>query len=189
MSSGHSIEDTAEDATLVDALAEVLTAVPQAGGTPAGRNRLLAELRRRPHRLVRFANDVAQLADISRDAAETLLEALDDDGLWESGLLPGVEAFWVRGGPATRNAIRGFVRVASGQTFPEHEHLGAETVLVMQGIVEDSRGAAWYPGDIVTADAGTRHGFRAREGGVDVLIFSVVRTGIKVGDVVIPARD
>jgi quercetin dioxygenase-like cupin family protein len=190
MSPVNAHDTIAEETKLVDTVAEALNASPHAGApTAAGRERLVSALAKRPHQLARFSGDIAKLADIPVGEAEGLLAMLDDARAWESGLVPGVEALWVRGGPAARNAIRGFVRVAEGHVFPEHEHLGPEMVLVMQGVVEDSRGKACFPGDIVAAEAGTAHGFRARPGGVDVLIFSVVGTGIRIGEAVIPARD
>jgi hypothetical protein len=140
-------------------------------------------------RLARFAPLVARLADVDASTATALLARVDDDNAWETGLLPGIASFWVDGGPKAQGAIRGFVRIDVDAAFPEHEHLGDEAVLVLQGILEDSSGRVFQPGDIALARAGTRHGYRPRPGGTDLLIFSVVKDGIRIGDLAIHHRD
>lgn len=147
---------------------------------PVGqREALLRELADTP-RFERFADTVAALLDIEHCAACALLDQLADrDNFVEA--LPGVELFWVEGGPRVANAVRGFVRVAAGRQFPEHEHAGEERVLVLQGAFEDpSRGCSFYPGDLDTMPAGSCHDHRVPEDGPDLLVLAVVDVGMKV---------
>jgi len=160
-----------------------------AADRPPGLRQALLEAASSQGRLWRFAEAVAGLADISVNRAQELLDSLDDPEAWERGLLPGVESLWVEGGPKAQGAIRGFVRVEEGVAFPEHDHLGPERVLILQGTVEDSRGFIYRPGDIATAEPDDPHSFRPRPDGPDVLIFSVVAEGIRIGPMEIHHRD
>jgi quercetin dioxygenase-like cupin family protein len=130
-------------------------------------------------RLARFAGAVAELLDVGLDKARALLDRIDDPAAW-SHELPGISFLWVEGGPRVAVALRGFVRVDAGQEFPEHEHLGDEIVLVLQGGFEDvARGRVFRPGDIDRMPTGTSHGFRALPDGPDLLKLAVVQTGLR----------
>jgi quercetin dioxygenase-like cupin family protein len=138
-------------------------------------------------RLHRFAEPLAQLMDVDLARARALLDHIDAPGAFEAGPFPGLDITLchVEGGPAVANAITGFVRVAPGLSFPEHEHLGEEHVLVLQGrLVERGTGLESGPGDIVTRAAGTSHELSALPGGTDLLYLAVVQTGVKIGDAV-----
>jgi putative transcriptional regulator len=130
-------------------------------------------------RLARFAGAVAELLDVGLDKAKALLERIDDPAAW-SHELPGISFLWVDGGPRVAAAVRGFVRVSAGQEFPEHEHLGDEITLVLQGGFEDvERGRVFRPGEIDRMPPGTSHGFRALPGGPDLVKLAVVQTGLR----------
>ena len=140
-------------------------------------------------RLARFAETLAGLIDVTVDHARTILDrALEAVG-WETEAVPGISTLWVEGGAAVAGCIRGFVRMEPGSQFPHHRHIGDEVALVLEGAVLDSTGAIYLPGDIVRMPADTAHSYRAREGGTDLLVFSVVREGIAVGDTLIRHRD
>jgi putative transcriptional regulator len=129
-------------------------------------------------RLGRFASVVAELLDLGIDKAKQLLERIDDPASWVDEL-PGVSFFWVEGGPRVADAVRGFLRVEAGHDFPEHEHLGDEVTLVLQGGFEDAeRGMIFHAGDIDRMPQGTSHAFRALPG-VKLLKLSVVQTGLR----------
>lgn len=147
---------------------------------PGLRERLMSAL---PHssRFERFADAVAELLDIERPRALRLLDQLDNRDLYNE-LMPGIELFWVRGGPRVADAVRGFVRVAAGLNFPEHEHFGEEHVLVLQGsFIDPSRDLTFRPGDIDNMPAGTSHLHIVPADGTDLLMLSVVHKGVSVG--------
>ncbi len=140
-------------------------------------------------RLSRFADAAAQMLDLSHAAAQALLDKVDNPAVWEPGLVEGMQLFHVQGGPRTQGAITGFVRIASGAGFPEHEHLGDEEVLIVQGTCLDSvDGKVFRPGDRVRMSAGSEHSFEVRPG-PDFLYLAVVFDGIRVGDQQLRADD
>ncbi len=133
-------------------------------------------------RFARFASAVAQLLQVSVDKAKDILARVDDPSQFNVEL-PGVSFCWVEGGPALANAVRGFVRVQHGVVFPEHEHFGDETVLILQGSYVDSvTGEVFRPGDSARMSPGSSHGFRVPEGGPDLLQLAVVHKGLRAGD-------
>lgn len=175
------LADAAFDAQLLEALAADLR-------TPAPRglrDRLLqAPLASRLHR---FAEPVAQLMDVDLAGARALLDGIDAPGAFEAGPFPDLDITLchITGGPAVADAITGFVRVAPGLTFPHHEHLGVEHVLVLQGrLIDGETGEEAGPGDIVTRPASSAHAITALAGTTDLLYLAVVHTGVKIGDAV-----
>jgi putative transcriptional regulator len=140
-------------------------------------------------RLARFAEAAADMLDLSREAAQTLLDRVDDPCVWSPGLAPGMTLYHVQGGPRVQGAITGFVRIESGAGFPEHEHLGDEEVLIVQGTCLDSvESKVCRPGDRVRMAAGSAHSFHVRPG-PDFLYLAVVFRGIRVGEQELRADD
>lgn len=132
-----------------------------------------------PSRFSRFATQVAELLDVGLDKARELLARIDDPAAW-SHELPGISFLWVEGGPRVANAVRGFVRVDAGLEFPHHEHLGDESILVLQGGFEDlERARVFRPGDVDHMSQGTSHAFRVLSGGPDLLKLAVVQGGLR----------
>lgn len=130
-------------------------------------------------RFARFAEAAAKLLDLGVDQANALLDRLHDLSLFENEL-PGISFYWCEGGPAVANAVRGFVRVAAGTNFPEHEHIGDEIVLVLQGsFVDTTRGITFHAGDSDIMKAGTSHAYSVPEGGPDLLKLSVTQVGLR----------
>lgn len=147
---------------------------------PEGMRARLLEAAHRPGRLGHFAERVADLLDLDLAAARALLDRIDQPESWEHEG-PGIDFCWVEGGPRVQGALRGFVRVEAGHAFPEHEHLGPERVLILQGAYDDPEtGQRLRPGDVVERPAGTRHGLQhAPAAGVDLLWLAVVYTGVR----------
>jgi quercetin dioxygenase-like cupin family protein len=167
-------------ADLIAAIAEIVEPIPPA---PSLRQRLVDGIRV-GGRLHRFAPAVARLLDLTEERARALLDALDHRDAWEDPGIPGVGFAWVEGGPAAERCVRGFVRVESGRTFPEHEHVGTERVLVLQGTLTDSvTGERFAPGSIIERPPGTTHAFDVTVGGPDLLQLSVVEEGVILGGV------
>lgn len=140
-------------------------------------------------RFERFVAPIAALADLSGARTRELLDGLATATGWETGPVPARSStLWVDGGAAARGSIRGFLRVDAGVAFPEHEHLGEEWILVMQGGLVEEDGRHRRPGEITHAGQGTCHGFSVAPG-PDLLCFTVVRRGLRIGDALLLHRD
>lgn len=181
MSHGDEHDDDRFEAALVDELASDLRRP-----APRGlRDRLLqAPLQ---GRLYRFADTVAQLMDVDAATARQLLDGLDQPDPFEPGPFPGLEIALrhISGGPRVADAITGFVRVGPGITFPHHEHLGDEHVLILQGhCLEEDSGVVAGPGEVVTRAGGSAHTISALPGATDLVYLAVVHTGVKIGDAI-----
>lgn len=138
-------------------------------------------------RFERYADSVANLLDIGRDRALEMLARLEESAAWEPGLFPGMVLQHAEGGPRVSNAVTGFVRLAQGSVFPEHEHLGFEQVLVLQGRCQDGD-AIFGPGDTAAMPAGTSHSFHVCPG-PDLVYLAVIQQGLKLGGMVIGPDD
>jgi quercetin dioxygenase-like cupin family protein len=122
----------ADLAGVKDAVAALgLTASP-AAPPPAVRERLLAS-RLRQGRFGIFADRVARMFDLPIAEAEGLMKRIEDPAAWNPFLVDGVEMIPVAAGPACANAIATLVRIQPGKSFPEHTHVGDETMLVLDG--------------------------------------------------------
>jgi hypothetical protein len=171
----------------VDGLGLVAGSLAGIPPRPALRERLLAGVAHRG-RFARFGPAVARILDVAEDHALRILDRLDDPAAWSTDI-PGLEALWVEGGPRVQGAVRGFLRIPAGIVFAEHEHLGAEHTLVLQGACTDvTTGALLRPGDEDRMPAGSRHAFATRAGGADFVQLAVAQTGYRLGDLVVGPR-
>jgi len=162
----------------IDVLTAITAEVP-GSAVASGRARLLDAVAS-GGRLWRFDEKVAALLDITREAARQLLDLLDTTAIWEHPM-PGVSIYWVTGGPRVEGALCGFLRISPGMRFPEHEHLGDETVLVLQGgMLDPDTGTVVRPGEYDQRKIGTSHVVAVPEGGVDLLMLAVVFDGLSV---------
>lgn len=171
-----------------DALQALLNEQPS-GESPSGTARLMEALTF-DGRLGRFAQTVASMIDVNLEAARTLLNGIDSTLPWgaEPGM-DGIATLWVDGGPSVQGCVRGFVRLPAGAEFPEHDHLGTEEILVLQGHMLMSTGEVVGPGERHRGDPGKPHAFSAMAGGGDLLYFAVVKEGITIGEVAMRHRD
>lgn len=155
---------------------------------PALRERLVASVAA-TNRFARFVDRVAELIQLSKDRAASLLAAIDDTTSWEDAPWAGVRLFHLPHDPQLADAVVGFVRMPGGTRFPHHRHLGEETTLVLQGTVRDESGAINRPGDEIPNTEDTAHWFEALPG-PDYIYLVVVKTGVDFGDgLVIRAGD
>ncbi len=175
-----------DDPEALEGLALVAEALPRVPA-PTGLGRRVLESARLEGRFTRYAEITGELLDLPPAAALALLDQLDDERRWEPGFVPGMQLCHVQGGPKVSGAITGFVRLAQRHTFPDHEHLGAESVLILQGRCLD-RDQVHGPGDVVHMEAGSRHEFTVLKG-PDLLYLAVVHEGLRVGDDVLRADD
>jgi hypothetical protein len=155
---------------------------------PMLRGRLEASLDA-THRFDDLENVVADLADVSIDQARALLLAVDAPStVWDPGPAPGIDLLHFEGGPRVQDAVTGFVRHAPGTTFPEHDHVGPEQVLVLQGAFEDSDGAVYRSGDVAARGSSSSHSYRA-VGPLPLVTMAVVQGGVIVDGVTILPGD
>ena len=169
-----------DDDVDLELLGRMMDALPAEKPAPALKDRLMKSIAAES-RFARFTAAVARIIDVAHDQAEKLVNAIDDATRWESGLLPGTSLYHIDGGPAVAGAIVGFTRMEAGAVFPEHKHVGEETVLVIQGGFIDSSGAVHRAGDEVHMAAGTTHSFTAAPG-PDLVYLGVVLEGFDIGE-------
>lgn len=172
----------------LDALVEALA--PDAEptrSTTASRARLLDALAE-THRFDDLEPEVASLLDLDADAAGRLLLDLDTEAVWEPGPHEHCQLFHVTGGPRVADAVTGFVRIAPASGFPEHEHLGPESVLVLQGAFRDADGRVVVAGELARMPAGSTHAFEV-VGELPLLYLAVIQRGVVIGGVPLLAGD
>lgn len=122
--------------------------------------RLMSAIERPPLRYAPFYARIAELFDLSEEAAVAQCERLADPKAWRFAGLPGLAKVMVQGGPRVKDAELMFVRFAPGLRFPRHTHTGVERVLVLEGSYVDSDGVTHGTGDLCVCDAGTSHALR-----------------------------
>lgn len=159
-----------------DAFAALALTEEPAAADPRVRIRLLASLGAPGAAIGRFAAEVAELFDMSIDAARAALARADDAASWKP-LLPGIECLTVAAGPRFADRMCNLVRVAPGTRFPCHRHVGEEVSLVLHGGAHMSDGRDLRPGDILTVGTETEHDFTVDDGG-DPCIFAVRSAGL-----------
>jgi hypothetical protein len=146
---------------------------------PAGLRERMLRAALPEERLARYAGPIAKLLEIDVDAARALIARIDDPSAWFD-LLPGIALLPAPGGPSVTNALRGFVRVRAGVEFPEHEHLGDESVMIMQGYYADGvTGEEFGPGDVPQHAERSQHSFRVLADGPDLLGLVVAQGGLR----------
>lgn len=181
-------DDDSETAESADGFAAFVELLEPSAPPAGGRERLLAALRSEG-RLSAYAARVAELLDVDATTAARMLDAAGTPAAYEPGPFPGVTLSHVEGGEAVRGAITGFVRIEGGASFPTHEHLGEETVLVVQGsMLDPETGRVFRAGDVVRAARGTAHATVARPG-PDLVYLAVLFDGLRVGDTEMRADD
>jgi mannose-6-phosphate isomerase-like protein (cupin superfamily) len=170
---------------------EVAGSLALLAGDPAESAALRARLfetLQHTHRWDDLETEIATLIDLDLDATRALLLAIDGAGPWEPGPVEHVELLHFDGGSAVADAITGFVRIAPGEAFPEHEHMGDEAVLVLQGGFRDSSGSVHGRGELVRMPRGSSHSFVA-SGAIPLVYLVVLEGGVKIGDVLITPGD
>lgn len=176
-----------DESDSLDAHMDALGSLPAKHRSPQARERLMDALRH-THRFPHVEARVAELADVSRERAAQLLLALDTPEPWEPGPTPGCLLLHFQGGASRREAITGFVRMEIGAPFPEHEHVGTETVLILQGALLDSDGTEHRAGDEIELAPGTTHSF-VTCGTIPLLYLVVAMHGVKFGDIYVGPND
>lgn len=163
--------------------AEALTAMGSAAApvepTPALRDRMLFDASR-SNRFQRLVEEAARITGLDAQQMSELLLRVDDPSSWKKTALESIWTFPLQGGPELPGAIVGFIKIKPGSRFPEHGHLGPETVLILQGSCLDtfSKRVA-RRGEVVEMAEGTHHEVVALPG-PDFIYLAVARGGISV---------
>ena len=184
---GAFLQEQRESGVLEEATLDALVVSTEATLPASLKERLLSSLDRE-HRFQSFEERVAELSDLPESVASVLLGRLDSKEHWAPVGAPGVEIFHFDGGPKVRDAITGFVRILPGSSFPVHEHMGHETVLVLQGTLRDDDGEEYSAGDEIEMDADSTHSFSAA-GDVPLVLVTVVMKGVTIDGQFIPPGD
>lgn len=187
----HMAKSSAFAAKVVDAMeawAGLSLALPEVAPTDSVRDRLFASLDA-TSRFEAFVSKVAQLIDVTRDVARSLLNGIDSATRWEPGFTPDMRLYHLEAGSNLDNAIVGFVELKAGASFPPHTHLGIEHVMPVQGRLVDEDGTIYGPGDVATKQAGTSHYFDVPADGPDLIYLAIVFEGVQIGDMVLKAGD
>ena len=166
------VDSEAELRALEEALHRVADSAELIPSPPTLRARLLASAAGPDQRFAPFGQRLAELFDIGLKRADEYLSKLLDPDSWEEAIGEGIALVHLEGGVATAGADVGFVRVAAGQSFPEHRHDGGEQVLVLRGGYRDSSGAIVQAGEQTSSPPGSTHSFVALPG--EDLLFAVV---------------
>ncbi len=147
------------------------------------RSRLLADISQiAPYSL--YHDKMAKILLGSKDALERELKAMPHPRTWVDGPIPRCRLYPCVADAAPRDAIRTLVLMESGSHFPEHEHLGDETVLILQGSLLHHDGKVSRPGEVLHMGKGTSHAFDVPEG-LDLIYLAVVDKGLQIGDLLV----
>jgi anti-sigma factor ChrR (cupin superfamily) len=158
----------AEAAEGMAAFATALRPVP----TPVGlRARITASL---GESWERFLAGLQHLTDLSEGALRQVMLRAKDPGGWVPGPLPAVELFHFAGGARTGGADVGLVRMPPAFTFPRHDHVGTEEVLLLEGSYTDDGGRRWMAGMADRREPGQPHSYTTGPEGV---MFAIVLYG------------
>jgi len=158
---------------------EALQATPAATPAPL-KSRLLAAIAAPSEALAPLGIRLAEVFDVTVDKARCYLQSVFDPAAWEDAIAEGIGLVHLVGGPATDGADVGFVRVASGKAFPHHAHVGVETSFILAGLMKNSDGQIYRPGDVIVLPADSQHSFESV--GEDDLVFAVVVNGVTFGE-------
>ena len=122
------------------------------------RDRLLAAVSTQG-RFMPFLDRMMRIFDLPEAQAEAELSTIDKPDEWDE-MTEGVQVRDFEAGAACGEAHGGLVRVEPGHAFPRHAHVGEETVLVLQGELEDDAGTRYRAGDTIVSGDGTSHELR-----------------------------
>ena len=131
-----------------------------------------------------YHDEMTRILQGSKEALQRELKAMPHPKTWVDGPIPRCTLYPVVAEAGPRNAIRTLVRMESGSHFPSHEHLGDETVLILQGSLLQEGGKVARPGEVLQMPEGTSHAFDVLEG-LDLIYLAVVDRGIQIGDILV----
>ena len=136
---------------------EAMAQTASAQTTPAAMLRTVRGLLASPRRLDGYAGSLARFYDFSEAEARGLLTRIDVAEEWMEGPDVGISVLPVAAGPRVQTALASLVRLPPGVTLSEHEHVGREELLVLEGGFADSLGHVVWPGETLEMAVGTSH--------------------------------
>jgi putative transcriptional regulator len=125
--------------------------------SPAAVLRTVRGLLASPRRLDGYANTLSRFFDFGETEARALLARIDVAEEWMEGPDVGISVLPVAAGPRVQTALASLVRLPTGVTLSEHEHVGREELLVLEGGFADSLGHVVWPGETLEMAVGTSH--------------------------------
>lgn len=184
--------DALENGTGADALADSMTsgiAALSDGPSAGGLRQRMLNATESVHRFEGIEASIAEATDLEQSVVEELLLAIDRDESWEAAPMPNVALLHFEGGPRTKDAITGFVRVAPGGAFPEHGHAGDEVVIVLQGEAQDtSTGRRYGRGELIASNEDVEHAMVVTSD-IPLIYLAVAQKGIILGGELITPDD
>ena len=169
LGAADNLSDIETAASALNSLDELSRRLDRADQTmqpgPAVKQNLLASIRRDTPN-AGFVERLMTMFDLPRVAIQRILRRIPRQAgvpgkPWQEPGLEGVYLLHFSGGPRVAGADCGLIYLEPGALFPNHQHLGQELALVLQGnILEDAR-HLYRPGDRVLKRAGSRHSFTA----------------------------
>jgi quercetin dioxygenase-like cupin family protein len=152
------------------------------------RSRLLMTVAETP-RFERFTDAVARILEVATDTAAAMIAGIDRVTSWEPSPWSGIQLYHLEGGPVAANAIVGFVRIAPGEVFPMHKHLGEEIVFILQGRCVDNLGSEHAAGELVRMPPNTEHELFVPHESPEFIYLALVQEGIEAGGMTLRAGD
>lgn len=165
-----------DDAGLAALLEGLALSVEPLSPPSSAKERLVGESAEPGKRFFPFLDRLTKMVHLGVDTVKGLLAKIDDATAWEP-MGPDIGLMHLPTAPATAGADVGFVKLRAGARFPVHTHLGAETVLVLQGGFRDEDGTEYVAGDVVEEVGDTTHYFDALPG--PDLVYAVVVFGVE----------
>jgi quercetin dioxygenase-like cupin family protein len=158
-------------------LAALADQLPREKLGPASlRERLLSSVARPELRFAPLYGALAELFDLHDQQLAVLFQRAATPAAWTRAPVPDTLLLHLQGGPRVADADNGLVKLGAGARFPQHRHLGAERVLVLDGSYRDEpSGRVYRPGDLHEMHEGSRHAYVAAPGRDLLLAVSVVR--------------
>ncbi len=128
-----------------------------------------------------YHKDIAGVLGGTEEALRKELASMPHPSTWTTGPIPRCRLFPCVADGAPRDAIRTLVLMESGSRFPLHEHLGDETIVIVQGSMQLEDGQVHRPGEILRMASGTSHAFDVPVG-LDLIYLALVDQGLQIGD-------
>lgn len=163
-----------------DEFAQVIVPTTDVAPKASSRSRLLSDIGGIvPY--ARYLDDMAKMLVGSRALLEGELRGLPHPKTWVEGPVKHCRLFPCDAESTLEDVIRSLVLMESGSTFPSHEHLGDEYILVLQGSMLNEDGKLYRPGDKLHMAEGTNHSFDVPVG-LDLIYFNIVHHGLQIGE-------
>ncbi len=124
-----------------------------------------------------FIPRLSRFFNLSTERIKEILDSVKDVNLplWDKAMIEGAYLHHFKAGGEISEAHCGLIYLEPGTQITEHEHLGEEKMLVIQGEVTTSDGKTYLPGEVAISDEGTSHTLKA--GKDSVCIFAVIANG------------